>query len=220
MYFIEPVDYVKLNIPDYPTIIKHPMDFRTIKTNLDKNIYTTAEAFAQHVRLVFQNAIMYNQAREHPVHIAANILSSRFEERLRQMLVSLNRGIYPSEEPAPQLVKVQRQSSGGSHAAGGAPGAGRKSMSQATSSHAKGGSKGRTSSSGAGRPKSTGHVGHAPRLPPGTTHYTPFNTTNYIPFQQNTFFPTSLLSFNSTRPCNASLYISTPLLNISSHFIT
>ena len=89
------------------------MDFRTIKTNLDKNVYPNAEAFAQHVRLVFQNAIMYNQGREHPVHIAANILSSRFEERLRQMLVSLNRGTYPSEEPAPQMVKVQRQSSGG-----------------------------------------------------------------------------------------------------------
>ena len=112
-YFIEPVDFIKLNIPDYPNIIKHPMDFRTIKTNLDKNVYPTAEAFAQHVRLVFQNAIMYNQGREHPVHIAANILSSRFEERLRQMLVSLNRGTYPSEEAAPQLAKVQRQSSGG-----------------------------------------------------------------------------------------------------------
>ncbi len=32
--FNEPVDPIKWNIPDYPTIIKHPMDFGTIQVLL------------------------------------------------------------------------------------------------------------------------------------------------------------------------------------------
>lgn len=37
--FYEPVDHVKLGIPDYLDIIKTPMDFGTIKTNLHSNKY-------------------------------------------------------------------------------------------------------------------------------------------------------------------------------------
>ena len=32
--FLEPVDYVGLNILDYPKIITHPMDLGTLKKNL------------------------------------------------------------------------------------------------------------------------------------------------------------------------------------------
>merc|ERR1719513_201717 len=37
--FQTPVDAMKLNIPDYHKIIKHPMDFGTIKKRLDNNYY-------------------------------------------------------------------------------------------------------------------------------------------------------------------------------------
>ena len=47
------------------------MDFRTIKTNLDSGMYASADAFANHMRLVFQNAMTYNQLKDNPVHIAA-----------------------------------------------------------------------------------------------------------------------------------------------------
>ena len=36
VWFAEPVDYVKLNIPDYPEIIKKPICFNDIKVKLDK----------------------------------------------------------------------------------------------------------------------------------------------------------------------------------------
>ena len=65
------MDYIKLNLLEYPSIIKHPMDFKTIKTNLDNGVYTSADAFAAHMRLVFQNAMTYNQLKDNPVHIAA-----------------------------------------------------------------------------------------------------------------------------------------------------
>lgn len=42
-YFHQPVDYEALNLPDYTTIIKHPMDFGTIRTKLNFNAYSDAE---------------------------------------------------------------------------------------------------------------------------------------------------------------------------------
>jgi hypothetical protein len=37
--FNEPVDIVKLEIPDYFDIVKRPMDFGTVKSNLNSNKY-------------------------------------------------------------------------------------------------------------------------------------------------------------------------------------
>jgi len=58
--FAEPVDPVKLDIPDYFDIIKNPMDFGTINKRLDKNFYSTPEQIQGDVNLVFNNAIKYN----------------------------------------------------------------------------------------------------------------------------------------------------------------
>lgn len=89
VWFGTPVDHVALNIPDYPTIITHPMDFSTVKANLDANIYSTPDDFAEHIRLIFRNAKTYNISKDNPVHIAANELSGRFEERYRSMLMHI-----------------------------------------------------------------------------------------------------------------------------------
>lgn len=58
--FYEPVDHVKLNIPDYPDIIKQPMDFGTIKQKLAANMYLKLQDFLHDVQLVFENCILYN----------------------------------------------------------------------------------------------------------------------------------------------------------------
>ena len=39
--FKEPVDPIALNIPEYPTIIKRPMDFRTVGLKLQRNVYAS-----------------------------------------------------------------------------------------------------------------------------------------------------------------------------------
>jgi hypothetical protein len=57
--FQEPVDPVKLGIPNYREVIKEPMDLGTIKTNLDRDAYVTVNQYARDVRLVFMNALTY-----------------------------------------------------------------------------------------------------------------------------------------------------------------
>lgn len=59
--FLVPVDPVKLNIPDYFDIIKQPMDLGTIKKQLAANEIRSREEFVEKVRLVFDNAVLYNK---------------------------------------------------------------------------------------------------------------------------------------------------------------
>ncbi|XP_057996380.1 transcription factor GTE8 isoform X2 [Hevea brasiliensis] len=78
--FNEPVDVVKLNIPDYFTIIKHPMDLATIKRKIASGVYSSPLEFLADVRLTFNNAREYNP-KGHDVHIMADTLSKYFEVR-------------------------------------------------------------------------------------------------------------------------------------------
>ncbi|XP_019168196.1 PREDICTED: transcription factor GTE8-like isoform X2 [Ipomoea nil] len=78
--FNEPVDPVKLNIPDYFTVIKHPMDLGTIKKKLASGQYSNPLDFLADVRLTFSNAMTYNPPGNH-VHIMADTLRKFFEMR-------------------------------------------------------------------------------------------------------------------------------------------
>ncbi len=60
--FLEPVDSVKLGIPDYPIIVKNPMDLSTVKKKLDAHAYETPEEFEADIRLIFKNCYLYNGA--------------------------------------------------------------------------------------------------------------------------------------------------------------
>ena len=50
--FLEPVDYVKYNIPDYPEIIKYPKDLGSIKQKLENDGYETIQEFLNDIQLV------------------------------------------------------------------------------------------------------------------------------------------------------------------------
>jgi hypothetical protein len=60
--FLEPVDTTYF--PDYLTVIRKPMDLRTLKENLDGGTYTTKEEFYTDTQLIFDNAIKFNKERE------------------------------------------------------------------------------------------------------------------------------------------------------------
>lgn len=78
--FNEPVDIVKLKIPDYFTVIKHPMDLGTIKKRLTSGAYLSPLEFLADVRLTFSNAMIYNPPGN-IVHIMADTMSKFFELR-------------------------------------------------------------------------------------------------------------------------------------------
>jgi len=59
--FLEPVDPVALELPDYFEIIKKPMDLGTVRNRLDKKLYNSVSEFKVDVDLTFQNALTYNQ---------------------------------------------------------------------------------------------------------------------------------------------------------------
>lgn len=78
--FNVPVDVKKLNIPDYHSIIKRPMDLGTIRSRLNKNWYKSPGEFAEDVRLTFKNAMTYNPKGQDVHHMAEQLLNI-FEER-------------------------------------------------------------------------------------------------------------------------------------------
>ncbi|GLJ15976.1 hypothetical protein SUGI_0264390 [Cryptomeria japonica] len=78
--FNTPVDIVKLEIPDYPKVIKKPMDLGTVKKRLDANFYSDPRDFGADVRLTFANARKYNPPGN-DVHIMAVQLSELFESK-------------------------------------------------------------------------------------------------------------------------------------------
>ncbi|OAD65431.1 hypothetical protein PHYBLDRAFT_90195, partial [Phycomyces blakesleeanus NRRL 1555(-)] len=65
--FLAPVDIVALNIPDYPSIVKNPMDLSTIESKLAEGFYDSPEAFEADIRLMFKNCYLYNPPAV-PVH--------------------------------------------------------------------------------------------------------------------------------------------------------
>ena len=58
--FLEPVDYIGLNILDYPKIITHPMDLGTVKKNLLEHKYINFKEFLDDINLIWSNCRTYN----------------------------------------------------------------------------------------------------------------------------------------------------------------
>lgn len=96
--FLAPVDIVALNIPDYPTIVTHPMDISTIERKLIEGEYDSPAAFESDVRLMFNNCYKYNPPMI-PVHKMGRELEKVFDEKWKLM----------PELPPPQPAKKNRR---------------------------------------------------------------------------------------------------------------
>ncbi|NWV28277.1 BRDT protein, partial [Origma solitaria] len=94
--FHQPVDAAALNLPDYYTIIKRPMDLGTIKKRLEHNYYTKAAECIEDFKTMFWNCYMYNKPGDDIVFMAKE-LEKVFMQKIAHMppeerLVSLNKG--------------------------------------------------------------------------------------------------------------------------------
>ncbi|XVF68403.1 hypothetical protein PTKIN_Ptkin10aG0202800 [Pterospermum kingtungense] len=86
--FMHPVDVEGLGLHDYYEVIQKPMDFGSIKSKMeakDGTGYKNVREIYADVRLVFKNAMKYNDER-HDVHIMAKTLLEKFEEKWLQLL--------------------------------------------------------------------------------------------------------------------------------------
>lgn len=96
--FLNPVDPVLLKIPDYPLVVKNPMDLSTVDQKLNNVEYDSVDDFVRDVNLIFSNCYLYN-GRESPVSICASNLESAFNTSLRYMPKENSK---PAESPAPK----------------------------------------------------------------------------------------------------------------------
>jgi hypothetical protein len=78
--FLEPVDSVRDNAPDYHEIVKNPMDLQTVSRKLSENAYATWQAWAADIDLIFDNCIAYN-GESYLSDIALH-MKSHFHKRL------------------------------------------------------------------------------------------------------------------------------------------
>ena len=58
--FLKPVDYIGLNLLDYPKIISHPMDLGTVRKNLENGEYDTFQDLMSDINLIWRNCRTYN----------------------------------------------------------------------------------------------------------------------------------------------------------------
>lgn len=96
--FLNPVDPVLLKIPDYPLVVKNPMDLSTVDQKLNNVEYDSVDDFVRDVNLIFSNCYLYN-GRESPVSICASNLESAFNTSLRYMPKENSK---PAEPPVPK----------------------------------------------------------------------------------------------------------------------
>ncbi|XP_078179386.1 transcription factor GTE6-like [Carex rostrata] len=87
--FMKPVDVEGLGLHDYHEIIKKPMDIGTIQNRMEgkdeMNRYKNVREIYADVRLVFKNAMLYNDDTN-DVHVMARTLLEKFEEKWLQLL--------------------------------------------------------------------------------------------------------------------------------------
>ncbi|CAL1696537.1 unnamed protein product [Somion occarium] len=82
--FYEPVDWIKLDIPSYPKIIKRPMDLSTMRRKLVDGEYSSAEAFRDDFKLMIKNCYTFNPVGT-PVNTAGRELERLFDEKWKNL---------------------------------------------------------------------------------------------------------------------------------------
>lgn len=78
--FLQPVDPVALNCPDYFKIIKEPMDLSTVAKKYNSNQYENADEFESDVRLMFRNCYKFNPEGS-PVNMMGHRLEAIFDKK-------------------------------------------------------------------------------------------------------------------------------------------
>ncbi|EGX94098.1 transcription regulator BDF1, putative [Cordyceps militaris CM01] len=84
-WFLEPVDAEGLNIPDYYSIIKKPMDLGKVSAMLSAGDFANLKDFDKHIRLVFENCYSFNgpPSQGNPVSQTAAELEAVYTSQMK-----------------------------------------------------------------------------------------------------------------------------------------
>lgn len=81
--FLEPVDPITMDCPNYFNVVKTPMDLGTVQNKLSNGEYETANDFEKDVRLVFSNCFLFNPPGNN-VNAMGKRLEAIFNEKWAQ----------------------------------------------------------------------------------------------------------------------------------------
>lgn len=82
--FRDAVDPVLFGLPDYFEVVKNPMHLLLVKKKLENAVYTDMASFERDVKLVFENAILYN-GEESDVGTLAKTMKGVFETEYKKV---------------------------------------------------------------------------------------------------------------------------------------
>ena len=80
-FYREPVDPIRLNIPNYTSIITRPMDLGTMERKLKNNEYSSPQAVADDFALMVQNSLTFN-GPDHLVAQEGQKLEATFKKQM------------------------------------------------------------------------------------------------------------------------------------------
>lgn len=106
--FLDPVDWKALDIPDYPTIIKRPMDLGTVMQRLEANEYQSAHELSEEISLVWNNAMTYNMD-DSWIYQSAKGLKSFADKKLAPLLSGARSAGYSGGSEPTELTFEMKQ---------------------------------------------------------------------------------------------------------------
>ncbi|PVU88113.1 hypothetical protein BB561_006019 [Smittium simulii] len=106
--FLEPVDPILLEIPDYPDIVKHPMDLSTAKAKLENNEYNLLSEFTVDIHRVFENCFLYN-GKDSPISLMAKQLKKYFSNLMNKHHNSLINAEHVPPSQSSQSMSLEKQ---------------------------------------------------------------------------------------------------------------
>lgn len=104
-FFLKPVDPIALNIPQYPDIIRKPMDLGTMERKLKTNEYKSVDHFVADFELMVANCLTFN-GPQHVVSVAAQNLRAYFMKQMETVPTGSNALPKPvSKKASPAVAK-------------------------------------------------------------------------------------------------------------------
>ncbi|XP_051576151.1 bromodomain-containing protein 9-like isoform X2 [Myxocyprinus asiaticus] len=94
--------------PGYSNIIKHPMDFSTMKDKITGNEYKTITEFKADFKLMCDNAMVYNRPETVYYKAAKKLLHTGFKMMSKQAAI-LGDDEIASEEPVPETIPIHTE---------------------------------------------------------------------------------------------------------------